>query len=118
LQTSLALGQLVGGAGSNAAVKRIWWVLRGLSRKAARRMTMAEHDHSAIKEHMTIIGADGVHVGTVDHLDGERIKMAKSDSVDGKHHYLPAGLVAGVEGDTIRLSATGATAVDLFEEAE
>ena len=29
---------------------------------------MAEHDHSAIKEHMTIIGADGVHVGTVDHL--------------------------------------------------
>ncbi len=79
---------------------------------------MAEHDHSAIKEHMKIIGADGVHVGTVDHLDGERIKMAKSDSVDGKHHYLPAGLVATVEGDTIRLSATGATAVDLFEEAE
>ena len=39
-------------------------------------------------------------------------------SVDGKHHYLPAGLVATVEGDTIRLSATGATAVDLFEEAE
>ena len=62
--------------------------------------------------------ADGVHVGTVDHLEGERIKMAKSDSVDGKHRYLPAGLVATVEGDTIRLSATGATAVDLFEEAE
>jgi hypothetical protein len=79
---------------------------------------MAEHDHSAIKEHMNVIGADGVHVGTVDHLDGEHIKLTRQDSVDGKHHYLPAGLVAAVEGDTVRLSATGATAVDLFEVAE
>ncbi|SNS63747.1 DUF2171 domain-containing protein [Sphingopyxis indica] len=85
---------------------------------------MAEHDHSAIKEHMTVVGADGVHVGTVDHLDGERIKLTKRDSPqaeDGegaKHHYLPAGLVASVEGDTVRLSATAANAVEMFEEAE
>lgn len=75
-------------------------------------------DHSAIKEHMTIVGADGAHIGTVDHLDGERIKMTKTDSVDGKHHYLPVGLVADVEGDTVRLSANAANAIDLFEEAE
>jgi hypothetical protein len=81
-------------------------------------MTMAEHDHSAIKEDMTVIGADGVHIGTVDHLEGERIKLTKADSGDGKHHYLPAGLVAAVEGDTVRLSANAANAVDLFEEAE
>ena len=68
---------------------------------------MAEHDHSAIKEDMNVVGADGVHIGTVDHLSG-----------DGKHHYLPAGLVAAVEGDTVRLSANAANAVDLFEEAE
>jgi hypothetical protein len=85
---------------------------------------MAEHDHSAIKEHMQVVGADGVHVGTVDHLDGERIKLTKSDSPQagdgegGKHHYLPAGLVASVDGDTVRLSANAANAVDLFEEAE
>lgn len=79
---------------------------------------MAEHDHSAIKEDMTVIGADGVHVGTVDRLDGERIKLTKADSSDGKHHYLPAGLVAALEGDTVRLSATAANAIDLFEEAE
>lgn len=79
---------------------------------------MTEHDHSAIKEDMTVIGADGVHVGTVDRLDGERIKLTKADSSDGKHHYLPAGLVAAVEGDTVRLSATAANAIDLFEEAE
>ncbi len=79
---------------------------------------MADHDHSAIKENMSVIGADGVHIGTVDHLDGERIKLTKADSGDGKHHYLPAGLVAAVEGDTVRLSANAANAVDLFEEAE
>ena len=79
---------------------------------------MAEHDHSAIKEDMTVVGADGVHIGTVDHIDGERIKLTKADSSDGKHHYLPAGLVAAVEGDTVRLSATAANAIDLFEEAE
>ena len=85
---------------------------------------MAEHDHSAIKEHMNVVGADGVHVGTVDHLDGERIKLTKADSPQAgegegaKHHYLPAGLVASVDGDTVRLSATAANAADLFEEAE
>ncbi len=29
---------------------------------------------SKIKEHMEIIGADGVHVGTVDKVEGNRIK--------------------------------------------
>jgi hypothetical protein len=81
-------------------------------------------DTSSIKEHMKVIGADGVHVGTVDHMDGDRIKLTKDDSPQGpdgegaKHHYLPAGLVAEVEGDTVRLSATAQNAQDMFEEAE
>ncbi|MFT3977919.1 MAG: DUF2171 domain-containing protein [Sphingomonas bacterium] len=81
------------------------------------------HDHSNIQPHMKVIGADGVHVGTVDHIDGERIKLTKADSPQGpggegaRHHYLPAGLVASVEGDTVRLSATAQNAQDLFEEA-
>ncbi len=28
-----------------------------------------------IKEHMDVIGADGVHVGTVDRVEGARIKL-------------------------------------------
>ena len=82
-------------------------------------------DVSQIKEHMEVIGADGVHVGTVDHVDGDRIKLTKKDSgaeVDGAdgghsghHHYVSIGLVADIEGDKVRLSATGANAV-LFEE--
>ena len=81
-------------------------------------------DTSQIKEHATVIGADGVHVGTVDHVDGDRIKLTKNDSPstqDGegaKHHYLPLGLVAEVEGDQVRLSATAQNAQDMFEEAE
>ncbi len=81
-------------------------------------------DVSQIKEHAEVVGADGVHVGTVDHVDGDRIKLTKNDSPqtqDGqgaKHHYLPLGLVAEIEGDTVRLSATGQNAVDQFEEAE
>jgi hypothetical protein len=80
------------------------------------------HDHSNIKPHMTVIGADGVHIGTVDKVEGERIKLTKDDSPatqDGqgaRHHYLPAGLVATIEGDTVRLSATAQNAADLFEE--
>ncbi len=81
-------------------------------------------DTSSIKEHMKVVGADGVHVGTVDHMDGDRIKLTKDDSPQGpdgegaKHHYIPAGLVAEVEGDTVRLSATAQNAQDMFEEAE
>ena len=84
-------------------------------------------DLSQIKEHMEVIGADGVHVGTVDHVDGDRIKLTKKDSgadVEGAegahaghHHYVSTGLVADIEGDKVRLSATGANAVLLEEEA-
>ena len=81
-------------------------------------------DATQIKEHAEVIGADGVHIGTVDHVEGDRIKLTKNDSPsteDGqgaKHHYLPLGLVAEVEGDQVRLSATAQNAQDMFEEAE
>lgn len=75
----------------------------------------------SIKEHMEVIGADGVHVGTVDKVDGNRIKLTKADSGQGSHqghhHYISLGLVAGVEGDKVRLSANAAVAVQ-FEEEE
>ncbi len=84
-------------------------------------------DESRIKEHMEVIGADGVHLGTVDRVEGGRIKLTKKDSSaqiaqasgshEGHHHYISTGLVAEVEGDRIRLSATGANAL-MFEEEE
>ncbi|MET0375118.1 MAG: DUF2171 domain-containing protein [Rhizorhabdus sp.] len=78
-------------------------------------------DLSNIREHMEVIGADGVHVGTVDHVDDGRIKLTKADSGEGAHkghhHYISGGLVAGVEGATVRLSANADVAVSFEEEA-
>lgn len=75
-----------------------------------------------INEHMEVIGADGVHVGTVDHVDGDRIKLTRKDSGqgshEGHHHYIPAGLVAEVEGDRVRLSANADVAIQFQEEEE
>ena len=75
-------------------------------------------DLSAIREHMDIIGADGVHVGTVDKVEGDRIKMVKADSGShgNHHHFIAGGMVAAVEGNQVRLSAEGAAAVLLEEE--
>lgn len=77
-----------------------------------------------IREHMEVIGADGTHVGTVDRIDGHRIKLSKRDNDAGHeggthaghHHYLSCGLVAGVEGDKVRLSANGDVAWGMLEE--
>ena len=85
-------------------------------------------DASAIREHMEVIGADGVHVGTVDKVEGNRIKLTKKDSGaevsegtgshEGHHHFISLGLVADVEGDQVRLSANGDVAVTFAEEAD
>jgi hypothetical protein len=76
-------------------------------------------DLSQITEHMEIIGADGVHIGTVDKVEGKRIKMTKADSGShgDHHHYISQGLIAAVEDGKVRLSATGASAL-LFEEED
>lgn len=77
-------------------------------------------DISQIKEHMTVIGADGVRVGTVDKVEGDRIKLTKDSSPTGRHadhhHYFPEGLIAAVEGNTVRLSSNASVAVTLEEE--
>jgi hypothetical protein len=76
----------------------------------------------AIREDMEVIGADGVHVGTVDRVEDGRIKLIKADSGqgshEGHHHYIPLGLVATVEGDRVRLSANGDVAVQFKEEQD
>jgi hypothetical protein len=85
-------------------------------------------DANAIREHMDVIGADGARIGTVDRVEGGRIKLTKVESFGeqmeaaegshvGHHHYVSLGLVAAVEGNQVRLSASGANAV-LFEEEE
>ena len=57
----------------------------------------------------------------MDQVEGDRIKLTRKDSGMGHqdhHHYLPLGLVAEVEGDRVRLSATAAVAAEMFEEEQ
>jgi hypothetical protein len=74
-----------------------------------------------IREHMEVIGADGVHIGTVDRVEDNRIKLIRADSGIGHeehHHFIPKGLIAEVEGDKVRLTARGDVVADLFEQEE
>ncbi|GLR88170.1 hypothetical protein GCM10007857_48820 [Bradyrhizobium iriomotense] len=73
-----------------------------------------------IAEHMEVIGADGVHIGTVDRVEGNRIRLTRKDSGEGSHkghhHFIDKGLVADIEGNKVRLSAKAAVAVTMEEE--
>ena len=77
--------------------------------------------NNRVKKHMEVIGADGVHIGTVDRVENGKIRLMKSDSGEGHHkghyHFIDLALVADVEGQKVRLSANAAVAVT-FEEEE
>ncbi|QEA17511.1 DUF2171 domain-containing protein [Novosphingobium ginsenosidimutans] len=60
-----------------------------------------------IREHMRVVDAEGTQIGTVDSFENDQIKLTRSGSSDGEHHYLPIDRVAGIEGETIRLHETG-----------
>jgi len=76
---------------------------------------------SEIQEHAEVIGADGIHIGTVDRVENDRIKLTKDDSGEGAHeghhHFIPLSLVAEIEDGAVRLSANADVAVS-FEEEE
>ena len=53
-----------------------------------------------IKEHMEVVGSDGVHVGTVDHMEGaDEMKLTANDEdAGGEHHFIPLAWVDHVDG--------------------
>jgi uncharacterized protein (TIGR02271 family) len=53
---------------------------------------------SSIVAHMDVIASDGQKVGTVDHLEGaDKIKLTKTSSSDGQHHFIPMAWVDHVD---------------------
>jgi hypothetical protein len=55
---------------------------------------------------MEVVGSDGQHVGTVDKVEGDRIKLTKNDpQAQGQHRYIPLHMVESVEL-TVRLDIT------------
>ncbi len=70
---------------------------------------------TSIKEHMQVLGSDGILVGVVDHLEGrDRIKLTRNDSADGQHHFIDAGLVDHVD-DSVHLSKTADEVMGAWE---
>jgi hypothetical protein len=63
-----------------------------------------------IKEHMEIVGNDGRHVGTVDHVENTELKLSKSDTPDGMHHFLPLANVEYVD-DRVHLNRSSIRAM-------
>ena len=62
-----------------------------------------------IKGHMEVLGSDGVHVGTVDYLEGrDQVKLTKGGSAGGEHHFIPLAWVDHV--DDVHLKQSGAEA--------
>jgi len=50
-----------------------------------------------IREHMDVIASCGTKIGVVDHVEGNAIKLTRSDSRDGQHHFIPASMVDHVD---------------------
>ena len=65
-----------------------------------------------IKEHMEIMGSDGQKVGTVDRLEGDRIKLTKDSDPHGQghHHYLPVSAVQSTQGGKVMLQMSASEA--------
>jgi hypothetical protein len=58
-----------------------------------------------IKEHMEVLGSDGKHVGTVDHLDGnDKIKLTKTDPQSGGQHHLISLQIVDSVDDKVHLA--------------
>ncbi len=60
-----------------------------------------------IREHMEVVGNDGRHVGTVDRVEGNRIKLTRQDDPDGSgahHHFLSMNDVQSVSGQQVQLN--------------
>lgn len=73
-------------------------------------------DKSLIKEHAEIVGSCGNHVGTVDGIEGDFIKLSKNDSADGKHHYLPVAAIADIQDGKITMVVNRTATLSMLQD--
>lgn len=57
-------------------------------------------------EHLQVKDKDGEHVGTVDHLDGDQLKLTRADSTDGQHHYVALSQVESMDNVAVYLNVS------------
>ncbi len=56
-----------------------------------------------IKEHMEVANCEGQHVGTVDEVKDDAIKLTRSDSADDMHHFLSIDDVEKIDDNRVIL---------------
>jgi hypothetical protein len=66
---------------------------------------------SSIREKMKVVGSDRQPVGTVDHIEGDEIKLTKNDpQANGQHHYIPSDWIDRIEGNEVCLTKSSSEA--------
>lgn len=72
----------------------------------------------SVREHQEVVGSDGTHVGTVDHVRGDRIILTKNDQeAGGRHHSIPCSWIERVS-DKVELSCTASEAQARWKDEE
>lgn len=56
-----------------------------------------------IREHMEVTTSEGQHVGTVDEVMDDQIKLTRSDSSDRAHHYIALESVDRIDDNRVYL---------------
>ena len=70
------------------------------------------------KEHQEVVGSDGAHVGTVDHVRGDRILLTKTDKdAGGHHHSIPSSWIRSVD-DKVHIAKTADEAHQAWRDEE
>lgn len=63
-------------------------------------------DLEMIAPRAEIVGADGIHVGTVDHVDGSLLALNHCDSDDGRIRNISGEMISAVEDGIVHLTST------------
>ncbi|WP_198374074.1 DUF2171 domain-containing protein [Neoroseomonas rubea] len=72
-----------------------------------------------VREHMAVVDSDGVRIGTVDRVEGGRIRIGRRDAShpdDGVHQFIPLISIVSVDEDTVTLDGK-ADAIREVEES-
>ncbi|NIJ33305.1 DUF2171 domain-containing protein [Sphingomonas oligoaromativorans] len=70
------------------------------------------------KEHQEVVGSDGEHVGTIDHVRGDRILLTRTDrDAGGHHHSIPSSWIQMVD-DKVHLSRTAEQTQQAWRDEE
>jgi hypothetical protein len=63
-------------------------------------------NETQIKDQMEVKGSDGKHIGTVDAIEGKRVRLASG----GMYHYIDLDMVEAIEDGALHLNKTAAEA--------